>query len=66
MEARKDWKTFGVGETPDDRRLNISKTSINRENVWTPYYEIKLEEVSMKDQFMKSRKARADEGQLNN
>ena len=48
FEERKLIKPFGIGKTEDDLRQNVNLTSIQRENVWHPYYEIKLEEEDLK------------------
>ena len=56
-------KPFGIGAGEDDVRQNVNLTSVQRENVWHPYYEVKLEEEDFKDKIQKSRmekKAGAD------
>jgi hypothetical protein len=40
-----------VGTTEDDLRSNINLTSVQRENVWHPYYEVKLEEEDFKEKY---------------
>lgn len=44
-------KPFGIGSTEDDLRQNVNLTSIQRENVWHPYYEVKVEEEDFKDKI---------------
>lgn len=44
-------KPFGIGSTEDDFRQNVNLTSIQRENVWHPYYEVKVEEEDFKDKI---------------
>lgn len=48
---RQKMKPFGIGGTEDDLRQNINLTSIQRENVWHPYYEVKVEEEDFKDKI---------------
>lgn len=53
LERRKI-KPFGIGNNEDDLRQNVNLTSIQRENVWHPYYEIKLDEEDFKDKYQKA------------
>ena len=56
-------RPFGIGTTDDDIRQNVNLTSVQRENVWHPYYEVKLEEEDFKDKLQRQRlekKAGAD------
>lgn len=48
---RQKMKPFGIGTTDDDLRQNVNLTSIQRENVWHPYYETKVEEEDFKDKI---------------
>jgi len=50
-EDRKKIKPFGIGHNEDEVRQNINLTSIQRENVWHPYYEIKVEEEDFKEKI---------------
>jgi hypothetical protein len=51
---RKNIKPFGIGKNEDDVRQNVNLTSIQRENVWHPYYEVKVEEEDFKDKIIKN------------
>ena len=44
-------RPFGIGTNEDDLRQNVNLTSVQRENVWHPYYEIKLEEEDFKEKY---------------
>ena len=63
LERQQKLKPFGIGATDDDIRQNVNLTSVQRENVWHPYYEVKLEEEDFKDKLQRQRlekKAGAD------
>ena len=46
-------RPFGIGTTEDDIRQNVNLTSVQRENVWHPYYEVKLEEEDFKEKYQR-------------
>lgn len=49
-EERRKIKPFGIGTTHDDLKMNSVVSTVQRENVWHPYYEINLEgEMDFKD-----------------
>lgn len=64
LERRKI-KPFGIGTNEDDLRQNVNLTSIQRENVWHPYYEIKLEEEDFKDKYQKAQKEKKEKAMGN-
>ena len=51
LERQAKLRPFGIGNTEDDIRQNINLTSVQRENVWHPYYEVKLEEEDFKEKY---------------
>ena len=51
FEERKNIKPFGIGHNEDEIRQNVNLTSIQRENVWHPYYEVKVEEEDFKEKI---------------
>lgn len=53
-------RPFGIGFTDDDLRQNVNLTSIQRENVWHPYYEVKLEEEDFKEKLQRQRKEKKE------
>ena len=53
-------RPFGIGNTEDDLRQNVNLTSIQRENVWHPYYEVKLEEEDFKEKLQRQRKEKRE------
>lgn len=53
-------KPFGIGINEDDIRQNVNLTSIQRENVWHPYYEIKVEEEDFKDKIRNKKMAQME------
>lgn len=46
-------ESFGTGSAIDEIRLNVGLTQIQRDNIWHPYYEIKLEEEDLASKFRK-------------
>ncbi len=58
-------RPFGIGTSDDDLRQNVNLTSIQRENVWHPYYEVKLEEEDFKEKYQRQR-AEKREGEMMN
>jgi len=55
LERQLKLKPFGIGTTDDDLRQNVNLTSIQRENVWHPYYEVKIEEEDFKEKLQRQR-----------
>ena len=55
LERQQKLKPFGIGTTDDDLRQNVNLTSVQRENVWHPYYEVKLEEEDFKEKLQRQR-----------
>jgi hypothetical protein len=45
---------FGIGQSADDIKSNSYITSVQRENVWHPYYEIKTEEEDFKEKLQRN------------
>lgn len=60
FEERKNIKPFGIGNTEDDIRQNVNLTSIQRENVWHPYYEIKVEDEDFKEKYQRQQKEKKE------
>lgn len=57
---RQKMKPFGIGTGEDDLRQNVNLTSIQRENVWHPYYEVKVEEEDFKDKIRNKKLAQME------
>ena len=55
LERQAKLRPFGIGTTEDDIRQNVNLTSVQRENVWHPYYEVKLEEEDFKEKYQRQR-----------
>jgi hypothetical protein len=51
--------------TEDDLRQNVNLTSVQRENVWHPYYEVKLEEEDFKDKYQRQRAEKREAEMMN-
>ena len=66
LKQREQWKPFAIGFSQDDLRLNLTKTTIQRENIWIPYYEIRFEEATMKERMMEKKRIAADDNQVYN
>lgn len=58
---RKNIIPFGIGTTFDDLKMNSAVSTVQRENVWHPYYELNVEaEMDFKDQLQSNMKKRAE------
>lgn len=55
----KEPKFFGCGTTADEERMNIGLTIVQRDNIWHPYYEIKLEDEDMGSKLRAAQKEKA-------
>ncbi len=55
-------KPFGIGTNFEDLKTNSVISTIQRENVWHPYYEINLEEMDFKEKMI----AAAEEKRMQN
>lgn len=47
-------EAFGVDTNPDEVRNNIGLTIVQRDNIWHPYYEVKLEEEDLGTKYRKN------------
>ena len=45
---------FGIGQGFDDLKTNAAISTVQRENVWHPYYEVNLEEMDFKEKMMQA------------
>ena len=52
--ARKEIKPFGVGTSHDDLKTNSAITTVQRENVWHPFYEVVIEEMDFAEKMKKA------------
>lgn len=58
---RKNIKPFGIGTNFEDLKMNSVVATVQRENVWHPYYELNIEaEMDFKDQLQANVKKRAE------
>ena len=63
MERRKlnpSFDAFGVGQGMEHMRMNSSITMIQRDNIWHPYYEIKLDDEDLGTRFRKNAEAKRE------
>ena len=60
LERQAKLKPFGIGNTEDDLRQNVNLTSLQRENVWHPYYEVKMEEEDLKEKISRKQKEKKE------
>ena len=51
---RQKWDEFGIGESWEDRKTNAAVNTVQRENVWAPYYEVNLEEMDFKEKMIQA------------
>ena len=65
LERKQNLKPFGIGNNDDDIRQNSNMTSIQRENVWRPFYEAKMEEEDFKDKYQKAQKEKKEKAMMN-
>lgn len=49
-----DTEAFGVDKNADEIRNNIGLTIVQRDNIWHPYYEVKLEEEDLGSKYRKN------------
>ena len=62
---RAQWKPFNVDlSTEDAIRQNFHVATLQRDQIWHPYYELKLDEEDFKDKMVKA-KAQKDLSSLN-
>ena len=63
IERRKQtpiFDAFGVGDTMEDFHLNSNITMVQRDNIWHPYYEIKLEDEDLGAKVRKNIEAKKE------
>jgi len=60
LERQAKMRPFGIGTSEDDLRQNVNLTSIQRENVWHPYYEVKTEEEDFKDKLQRQKREKKE------
>ena len=53
-------KNFGCGTGESDVRLNLGVSQIQRDNIWHPYYEIKLDDDDLGTKFRKNAEKKAE------
>ena len=47
-------ENFGVGSSLEEVKNNVGLTIVQRDNIWHPYYEVKLEEDDMASRMRKT------------
>lgn len=52
-------ESFNCVHSEQDERLNVGLSQIQRDNIWHPYYEIKLEDEDLGTKFRKNVEAKA-------
>ena len=50
--VRKVQQPFGIGTSFEDLKTNSVVSTVQRENVWHPYYELNLDEMDFKEKMM--------------
>jgi hypothetical protein len=60
LERQAKLRPFGIGTTDDDIRQNVNLTSVQRENVWHPYYEVKMEEEDFKEKLQRQKREKKE------
>lgn len=60
LERQQKLKPFGIGTTEDDLRQNVNMASYQRENVWHPYYEVKLEDEDFKEKLARQKREKRE------
>jgi len=48
---RQEIKPFGIGASFDDLKTNNAITTVQRENVWHPFYEVVIEEMDFAEKM---------------
>ena len=54
FKVRAEAKPFGIGVSFDDLKTNAAICTVQRENVWHPYYEVNLEEMDFKEKMLQA------------
>jgi hypothetical protein len=54
FKARAERAPFGIGQSFDDLKTNAAISTVQRENVWHPYYEVNLEDMDFKEKMMQA------------
>ena len=49
---RKEVKPFGIGTNFEDLKTNSAISTVQRENVWHPYYETIIDEMDFKEKMI--------------
>lgn len=52
--TQKTGENFGVGSTAEEVKNNVGLTIVQRDNIWHPYYEVKLEEDDLGAKYRKT------------
>ena len=53
-KAKANSENFGIGTSEEEIRNNIGLTIVQRDNIWHPYYEVKLEEDDLGAKYRKT------------
>jgi len=53
-EERVVGMAFGVDKNPEEIRNNVGVTIVQKDNIWHPYYEVKLEEEDLGTRYRKN------------
>lgn len=60
-ERKKNTIPFGIGTSFEDLKMNSVVSTVQRENVWHPYYEINLEaEIDFKEHMQSKMQSNKD------
>ena len=63
------FSVFGAGKGNDNLRMNATITMVQRDNIWHPYYEIKVEDEDLGTKFKMNRTqnvVKQDDQDINN
>jgi len=52
-------KPFGIGAGFEDLKSNASCSTVQKENVWQPFYEVVIDEMDFKDKIIAAKQAAA-------
>jgi hypothetical protein len=62
FDRKKNFKPFGIGHDFKDLKTNSAITTVQRENVWLPFYETLIDDMDLKEKML----ALAEEKKLAN
>ena len=61
FQRKNEFKSFGIGTSFEDLKTNSAITTVQRENVWHPYYETIIDEMDFKEKMIAAAQEKKNE-----